>query len=375
MLLLPVLLCLVPCALSLPVDNPASGSLSFTGMTQVVAQSGGMANFLVSRSGGSSGAVTVSYTTRGGSAVPGVDYTAVNGTLSWESDDVSNKTVSVRILNTTPSDEHKTFYLALSESSGAGLGAFPLAVVTIANSFVAPSALAPTLDWSTWKLQLPVDMYRRPDPASPAWGISSRDLVGGFADDFFYANTTSQEVVFTAPANGASTTPGAGSDHTRSELREVWSGGDAHGDWINTIGGAMRGRCRVLSVAPGSTQATFAQIHGQDFVFALLLYRAPKNSIELKVYNSNAEGAGSTTYTVRKPVTLGDTIDYDLVFYDNAVRATVNGNLTVVTVDDSWLLAPVYFKAGAYHAVDNAGNAPDDKTVVAYSSLSIDHST
>ena len=49
---------------------------------------------------GSAGQVTLSYSTSPGTATPGVDYTAVSGTLVWADGDIANKTVTITLLPT-----------------------------------------------------------------------------------------------------------------------------------------------------------------------------------------------------------------------------------------------------------------------------------
>lgn len=351
-----------------------AGTLSFNTTTQVVAQSGGTAFFAVERSGGSSGAVAVSYATSGGTAVAGTHYSTTAGTLSWTSGDTAVKTIAVPILDRTPSaSEKETFHIKLSSPTAGGiLGAFPEAVVSIKNSFLAPSTV-PGFDFTPWKLTLPINEYRNGDPAYVAWTIQPKDLVNGFADAFFFASGSS--VVFVATANGATTTPGSGSDHTRSELRELYTGAghDANSDWTGDIGGTLSGSCIVDSVAPSTTEGTFAQIHGQTNTFVLLDYRTTTGNVELAVYGANASGATKTNFVVKTGISLGSTINYTLTYKGDTVTAVVNGATKTVTVDSSWAGTPVYFKAGAYHSAPNTGNGASDATQVTYSSLSISH--
>ena len=74
----------------------------------------------MTRTGGSSGAVGVSYATSNGTATAGSDYTSTSGTLSWANGDTANKTFSVPILNDTLDEANETFTLTLSESNGWG---------------------------------------------------------------------------------------------------------------------------------------------------------------------------------------------------------------------------------------------------------------
>jgi hypothetical protein len=89
----------------------------------------------VNRTGGTSGAVTVSYTTSDGSATAGSDYTLTTGTLSWAANNASTKTISVPISNATPYTGSKSFTIAISApTGGATLSSPSSATVTISGS-------------------------------------------------------------------------------------------------------------------------------------------------------------------------------------------------------------------------------------------------
>ncbi|GAC1629527.1 MAG: hypothetical protein NVS9B10_20810 [Nevskia sp.] len=110
------------------------GSLALSASSYAVAQNAGAVAISVGRSGGSRGAVSVTYSTSNGSAVAGSDYTAASGTLSWADGDGASKSFSVSISNAAPYAGSKTFNVALSSASGASLGSPGTAVVTIAGS-------------------------------------------------------------------------------------------------------------------------------------------------------------------------------------------------------------------------------------------------
>ena len=146
-----------------------------------------------------------------GTAIPGTDYTAESGTLSWADGDATVKTIAVPILVKSPKSK-VTFHIMLSSpTGGATLGSVPTAVVSIEDTYSPlPSALT-NFSFSNWKLTLPVNEYRGTDNTYGAWTIASSDLTNAFADDYFYGTTTSGStgtVTFVAPATGATTTPG-----------------------------------------------------------------------------------------------------------------------------------------------------------------------
>ncbi len=107
-----------------------SGSLKFSSSTYTVSKSDGSVTITVRHIGGV-GAVTVGYATTGGSAGSGVDYTPVNGTLSFAANETS-KTFTVPILNNNNNLGGKTVNMTLSSpSGGAGLSDPSIGTITI----------------------------------------------------------------------------------------------------------------------------------------------------------------------------------------------------------------------------------------------------
>lgn len=113
----------------------AVGSLQLSASSGTVAQTAGTLTETVNRTGGSSGAVSVTYATANGTAVAGTDFTAANGTLIWSDGDAASKTFSVPISNAAPFSGSKTFSVALSGPTGGATLSSPSSdTVTINGS-------------------------------------------------------------------------------------------------------------------------------------------------------------------------------------------------------------------------------------------------
>ena len=228
-----------------------------------------------------------------------------------------------------------------------------------------------------WKLGLPVDSTGGTGGVGgiqfPAVTISSSQLVSGFTNDFFYANSAKQ-LIFTAPSNGAVTTPGTGSDHTRSELREVYTGptADSDNDWNSTLGGSLTATCSVISVSANASEATIGQIHNQSVVFALMIYRPVQRDVALSLYTTLSSGTSQRTSLIGN-IGLNDKITYTLNYSGNVLTTTVNGVVRSFAVDSSWTGTPMYFKLGAYHSAPNIGNSATDATQVSFDSFTVSH--
>ena len=80
----------------------AAGTPQLSQSSYTVLQSAGSLSVTVNRSGGSSGAFSVTYATSDGSAIAGIDYTATSGTLQWQSGDATSKSFTIAVSNTTP---------------------------------------------------------------------------------------------------------------------------------------------------------------------------------------------------------------------------------------------------------------------------------
>jgi Calx-beta domain len=120
-----------------------------------------MRTITITRTGGSAGAVGVTFATSNGTATAGSDYTATTQTVSFASGDTANKTVSVPITDDTSVEGNETVKLTLSNpTGGATLGNPSTAVLTITDNDTAadtslsasPTTIAPggtvTATWS-----------------------------------------------------------------------------------------------------------------------------------------------------------------------------------------------------------------------------------
>ena len=112
------------------------GSVQLSSATYSVNENGGTVTITAMRTGGSSGAASVSYATANGSATAGSDYTARSGTLTWADGDSANKTFTVPILDDSILEGNETFTVNLSGASGATLGSPSSATVTIVDNEV-----------------------------------------------------------------------------------------------------------------------------------------------------------------------------------------------------------------------------------------------
>ncbi len=125
--------------IELEVCPATSGKLSFSAANYSVNESAGTATITVTRTGGSTGAVGVSYATSNSTATAGSDYTTKTGTLSFAAG-VVTQTFTVAILNDTAAEPNESINLTLSNATGgATLGTPNAALLTITNDDTVPA--------------------------------------------------------------------------------------------------------------------------------------------------------------------------------------------------------------------------------------------
>ena len=136
---------------------PGPGPLAGAGTLQFDAASyridefaGAVSTVTVTRTGGSTGAVSATFTTSDGTAIGGTDYTPLTTTVFFGDGDTSPRVVTVPIIDDVTDEIDKTVNLTLSQPGGcAALGAQTTAVLTIRDDDLLPtqpSGFDPTFD-------------------------------------------------------------------------------------------------------------------------------------------------------------------------------------------------------------------------------------
>jgi hypothetical protein len=131
------------------VDVITPGTIALTASSFTVQENAGTVSITATRTGGSSGAVGVSYATSNGTATAGSDYTAAAGTILWASGDTAPKTFTVTVNDDAAMEGNETFTVTLSNpTGGAALGSPSSATVTIVDNDGAGTM--PTTGLSLW---------------------------------------------------------------------------------------------------------------------------------------------------------------------------------------------------------------------------------
>lgn len=126
--------------------NEVGANFADTGAAFTASPTNSSVTFQVSRTQGSSGPVSISYsTTSAGSAEAGADYTAVNGTLTWTDGDTTNKTFTVPVFYHPSEIGNLTEWVQLSNPTNAISGMPYAALLTIpqpgSNDIILPTLI------------------------------------------------------------------------------------------------------------------------------------------------------------------------------------------------------------------------------------------
>jgi hypothetical protein len=119
---------------TLQTGNPAAGTLGLAAASYSAAYRANSVLLGVARTAGSSGAVSVSYSTQNGTAVSGTDYTSTSGELSWANGDSSVKTVTIPLHSTAAYAGTRSLTFILSNPTAASLNTPSSAAISLTGA-------------------------------------------------------------------------------------------------------------------------------------------------------------------------------------------------------------------------------------------------
>ncbi len=185
--------------------TPLPGALSFSAGALTRTENQTTATLTVNRTGGTDGAVGVSYTTIAGTATPGGDYTTTANTLTWADGVSAARTITVPLLPDTDDEPDEQFTVVLSVPTGGATLGTSTVTVTITDDDAAPTP---------GTLQFSSPTYSRNETGGGTATITV-SRVGGSSGAATVAYSTQ---------NGTAT---AGADYVTAVGTLSWTNGDA----------------------------------------------------------------------------------------------------------------------------------------------------
>ena len=232
------------------VIHDVNAGISFVKSAQNAYKTSGGAVINVFNSNPSANPVTVNYATGGGSAVPGVDYTAASGTLTFTGGQ-TNATFIVPIIANNLVHTNRSFGIALSAPSARGV-------------LLAPTTETVTIIGTNTPYGL---SFSSPLVISGDWGKTNSDNTTGSPEigDPLIAGTTANHVVWFqwTPTNSGSVT-----------FDTIGSVDDTN--FVYTLD-------TVMAVFTGTSLSSLNQIAANDDIFPNYQY----NAIGQQYYNLN----------------------------------------------------------------------------------------
>lgn len=241
----------------------------------------------------------------------------------------------------------------------------PAAVVAIPAALADPGcAPGGNFDLSFWSLQLPTGS------SGTFTTIKSADLQGcsGYQDSNFSTDKSSGAIVLIAPGNPDLThcVTSSGSEHCRTELREVDSKTGKNAAWSPKKTNRLTVSMTVVAADDGSHGTAIGQVFASAASKPLAeMYYSRKGEIVVGV-KPDANSGQIVTKVGSVPV--GTQFEYKLEYSKDVLMVTINGKATKLDTGN-WNSPDCYFKAGNY----NQGKSADSSKVV-ISAINVSHS-
>lgn len=239
----------------------------------------------------------------------------------------------------------------------------PLTLPGLALALDPKCAPGGNFDMSTWNLQLPTGSDGSIDM------IPSKNLQSctGYTGPSFFTDKSSGQIVLTAPGNpdltGCATT--SGSEHCRTELREVVKSTGKNAVWSPKGTNVLRVTMTVVKADDGSHGTAIGQVFASAASKPLLeMYYGQNGDI---VAGVKPDANSGQKITKLGNVAVGTQFTYELSYSNSVLSATINGKKT--TLDTGSWSPDSYFKSGNYNQGNSAASSE-----VRIAAISVTHS-
>jgi len=228
------------------------------------------------------------------------------------------------------------------------------------------------VDLSPYTLTLPINSNGLEQMGTTAISISNSKLLSGYQSTYF-KTTSDTGIVFWCPIDGATTSPGSGSDHPRTELFEsaVWS---------NNQSASLSAQLSINQYPSVSKNIIIGQLHGGGTVYKtypFVMLNIKSGTLTATVKGELTGNLNTKKITLLQNVALNKKLSYTITctgtnisFTASCNGATGVGNWTT-PIPTSWINGMVHFSAGDY--VQDTGTNSSDGGKVTFYKLSINH--
>ncbi len=228
------------------------------------------------------------------------------------------------------------------------------------------------LDLSKWKLTLPININGLEQMGTTAISKTTAQLLAGYSSTYFSVSADTG-VTFWCPIDGATTSPGIGSDHPRTELGETYY-------WNTSSTGQMNNVVAINQYPSNSKNIIIGQIHGAGTTYSsypFVLLNIVNGTLKANIKGELSGNANTQKATLLTNVALNKKITYSIVcdgtnihFTASCPGATGIGSWTGY-IPAPWVGITAKFSAGDY--VQDTGASSTDGGKVTFYQLNIAH--
>jgi len=246
-----------------------------------------------------------------------------------------------------------------------------LMIFSLHNAYAGPGISSPdsVLNLTSWTLTLPINSNGLEQEGTKCISITNQALNAGYTSKYFYVSADTG-ITFWCPIDGATTSPGVGSDHPRTELVEITN--RALGQYAS-----LSAIAAVKQYPSKTNDIIIGQIHGgAAFSYApFVMLHATAGNIIAYVKGDTTGNAGTTKYTLLQNVNIGAKVSYSIAsdsttiyFTASCPGATGTGKWST-PIPPTWAGLPVRFSAGDY--VQDTGISSIDGGMITFYQLLI----
>jgi hypothetical protein len=204
------------------------GTLQLQSGTLTVAENAGTVSVVITRSGGTAGAVGISLTTSAGSASAGADFTSITTTVRFADGDAAPKTVSIPVLGDSIDELNESFTAALfNATGGATLGSITSTTITVTDDDPLHLVASMPADGATavdraGSIQLTFSTPIDAESAADMFAVDPQDIFGPITLSSLTASVSGAQVTLTSarpllPLTRYGILTGAGIQNTAGE--------------------------------------------------------------------------------------------------------------------------------------------------------------